>query len=130
MSSTSPFPEDSDLGRSIKLPASTEVAFRHIKNAKIFAMDIGGSLTKIAYYSTLPIKRVIYDGEANDGAEMVNNEDASSNEVRYEVSEGARLHFIKFENVHIKQCLEYISQRLVGKGWIMIFSFYAKLYKY
>ena len=25
-------------------------------------MDIGGSLTKIAYYSSLPTKKIIYDG--------------------------------------------------------------------
>ena len=24
-------------------------------------MDIGGSLTKIAYYSTLPLKKIVYD---------------------------------------------------------------------
>ncbi len=27
---------------------------RNLKDAKIFAMDIGGSLAKIAYYSTVP----------------------------------------------------------------------------
>ena len=25
-------------------------------------MDIGGSLTKIAYYSSLPTKKIVYDG--------------------------------------------------------------------
>ena len=27
----------------------------------MFAMDIGGSLTKIAYYSTVPFKKIAYD---------------------------------------------------------------------
>ena len=29
-------------------------------------MDIGGSLTKIAYYSTLPLKKIVYDNKDND----------------------------------------------------------------
>ena len=28
------------------------IAFRNLKDAKLFALDIGGSLTKIVYYST------------------------------------------------------------------------------
>ena len=32
----------------------------------------------------------------------------------YEVSEGARLHFIKFETKHIDRCLDYISRSLVA----------------
>jgi pantothenate kinase len=75
--------------------------FRNVKDAKIFAMDIGGSLTKIAYYSSLPCKKIIYDGES---------------EVQYEVSEGARLHFIKFETKHIDSCLEYIGKSLVSSA--------------
>ncbi len=92
-----------DLGRSIKLPDGLDVAFRNVKDAKIFAMDIGGSLTKIAYYSSLPCKKIVYE----EGGE-----DESS--VQYEVSEGARLHFIKFETKHIDSCLDYISQSLVS----------------
>ena len=45
--------------------------------------------------------------------------------VCYQVSEGARLHFIKFETKHISSCLEYIGKslksRMVGqdiKVWL------------
>ena len=41
---------------SIALPLGIGDAFRHVRDAKIFAMDIGGSLAKIAYYSTVPSK--------------------------------------------------------------------------
>ena len=30
----------------------------------------------------------------------------------YEVSEGARLHFVKFETKHIDKCLDYIAQSI------------------
>ncbi len=33
-------------------------------------MDIGGSLTKIAYYSVLPLKKIVYDGIADPGEEV------------------------------------------------------------
>ena len=36
------------------------IAFRNLKNAKLFALDIGGSLTKIAYYSTRISKRLLH----------------------------------------------------------------------
>ena len=47
-----------DGGVSIALPdgGSDGDAFRNLRDAKIFAMDIGGSLAKIAYYSTVPCK--------------------------------------------------------------------------
>ncbi|XP_008482562.1 pantothenate kinase 4-like [Diaphorina citri] len=50
---------------SIELPETIEV-FRNLKNAKRFAIDIGGSLTKIAYYSTVSHRRVSYDGDSTD----------------------------------------------------------------
>ena len=39
------------------------IAFRNLKDAKLFALDIGGSLTKIAYYATVPSKRVLHRSE-------------------------------------------------------------------
>ena len=36
------------------------IAFRNLKNAKLFALDIGGSLTKIAYYSTRISQRLLH----------------------------------------------------------------------
>ena len=102
-------------------------------------MDIGGSLTKIAYYSTLPLKKIVYDNKDNDQVKTLtsnvtlkqfnvveqilvkgknllsenapiksfhcdNNpksflltlqEVELTDDTVYEVTEGARLHFIK-----------------------------------
>ena len=41
------------------------IAFRNLKDAKLFALDIGGSLTKIAYYSTRISQRGLYRPEPN-----------------------------------------------------------------
>ena len=70
-------------------------------------MDIGGSLTKIAYYSSFPLKKIVYDVE-QDKTETVDDDAV------YEVTEGARLHFIKFETKHIEATLDYIQKRLLG----------------
>ncbi|KAG8232437.1 hypothetical protein J437_LFUL012867 [Ladona fulva] len=97
--------ESSNFPKSIKLPETLEV-FRNLKNAKRFAIDIGISLTKIAYWSTISHRRALYDEGSNlakDDSKMV-----------YEISEGARLHFIKFETKYIENCLDFISQNLVG----------------
>ena len=64
----------------LQLPA---LAFRNIKDARLLALDIGGSLAKIAYYSPVPLKRLRSNSATHD-----------SNEV-FEEYEGARLHFIK-----------------------------------
>jgi len=95
--------------KSIKLPPTIDVALRNIKDAKIFAMDIGGSLTKIAYYSTVPHKKIVYDKDPPD-TEGQHIED----DTVYKVFEGARLHFIKFETKHIETTLDHIQQSLVG----------------
>ena len=51
------------MSASLQLPEGSEIAFRNLKDAKLLAMDIGGSLTKIAYYSTVPVRRIVYDAE-------------------------------------------------------------------
>ena len=71
---------------------------------QIFAMDIGGSLTKIAYYSVLPLKKIAYASSIQD----------SPNDAVYEMTEGARLHFIKFETKHIETTLDYIQRHLLS----------------
>jgi hypothetical protein len=38
----------------------SESAFKNISNARRFAMDIGGSLTKIAYFSSYQSKRALF----------------------------------------------------------------------
>ena len=73
-------------------------------------MDIGGSLTKIAYYSVLPLKKIAYASSNQD----------PPNDAVYEMTEGARLHFIKFETKHISSCLEYIGQSLMTSANRMV----------
>lgn len=92
---------------SITLPKSID-AFRNLKTAKRFAIDIGGSLTKIAYYSTVSYRRVRYDSNK----EKVTDEDQDN--FTYTMSEGARLHFVKFETKYIADCLGFISANLVN----------------
>lgn len=92
--------------RSIKLPEAVE-AFGNLKNAKRFAIDIGGSLTKIAYYSTVSYRRINYDTDQDCGSEK--------DKMKYEISEGARLHFVKFETKYIESCLDFISENLIAK---------------
>ena len=78
-------------------------------------MDIGGSLTKIAYYSTVPVRRsVVYPADDPPTTQQCarRKSDAGS-KVCYEVSEGARLHFIKFETRQIEKCLDYVRKTLI-----------------
>ncbi|XP_063235013.1 4'-phosphopantetheine phosphatase isoform X2 [Bacillus rossius redtenbacheri] len=95
--------------KSIKLPDSVEV-FRNLKNAKRFAIDIGGSLTKIAYYSTVSHRKVSYEADKEDVASHSAEEDHRV----YEVSEAARLHFVKFETKYIESCLDFVQANLVA----------------
>uniref|UniRef100_A0A0A9YJQ4 4'-phosphopantetheine phosphatase n=3 Tax=Lygus hesperus TaxID=30085 RepID=A0A0A9YJQ4_LYGHE len=97
--------------KSIVLPETINV-FRNLTNAKRFAIDIGGSLTKIAYYSTLQYRRANYS---------VDKESSSpSEEHNYELSESARLHFVKFETKYIEHCLNFVKANLVGSRDIMM----------
>ncbi|XP_076052846.1 4'-phosphopantetheine phosphatase isoform X2 [Oratosquilla oratoria] len=97
---------------SIQLP-DTEIVFRNIRNAKRFAIDIGGSLTKIAYYSTVSFRKALY---TKDGDSKMGN----ASDFQYESSEIERLHFVKFETKYIEQCLDFIRKHLVASKESMI----------
>ena len=46
---------------------------------QLLAMDIGGSLTKIAYYSTVPVKRsVVYPAKASTEKQQQNGKNSVS----------------------------------------------------
>ena len=46
---------------------------------QLLAMDIGGSLTKIAYYSTVPVKRsVVYPAEATTEKQHPNGKNSTT----------------------------------------------------
>ncbi|XP_076656688.1 4'-phosphopantetheine phosphatase [Halictus rubicundus] len=95
--------ENRNHPKSIKLPATVEV-FANLKNAQKFAIDIGLSLTKIAYYSTVSYRKALYEdvGLGNTG------------ERAYKVYEGNRLHFVKFETQYIENCLDFVKENLVN----------------
>uniref|UniRef100_A0A3B4YD21 4'-phosphopantetheine phosphatase n=1 Tax=Seriola lalandi dorsalis TaxID=1841481 RepID=A0A3B4YD21_SERLL len=97
------------MDKSIILPP--DEIFRNLENAKRFAIDIGGSLTKLAYYSTVQHK------VAKVRSFEHNVKDAASDKL-YEISVQeevtARLHFIKFENAYIETCLDFIKDHLVN----------------
>ncbi|XP_035721308.1 4'-phosphopantetheine phosphatase-like [Vespa mandarinia] len=92
-----------DQSHSIQLPPAVEV-FANLKNAQKFAIDVGVSLTKIAYYSTVSYRKALYDniGLGNTG------------ERAYKVFEGNRLHFVKFETRHFANCLDFVKDNLVN----------------
>uniref|UniRef100_A0AAX7VSV6 4'-phosphopantetheine phosphatase n=1 Tax=Astatotilapia calliptera TaxID=8154 RepID=A0AAX7VSV6_ASTCA len=97
------------MDKSITLPP--DEIFRNLENAKRFAIDIGGSLTKLAYYSTVQHKVAkvrSFDHTAK----------AAAGDKLYEISMQeevtARLHFIKFENAYIETCLDFIKDHLVN----------------
>uniref|UniRef100_A0A674NV08 4'-phosphopantetheine phosphatase n=1 Tax=Takifugu rubripes TaxID=31033 RepID=A0A674NV08_TAKRU len=99
------------MDKSITLPP--DEIFRNLANAKRFAIDIGGSLTKLAYYSTVQHK--VAKVRSFDHATKVS--EASSDKL-YEISVQEevtpRLHFIKFENAYIETCLDFIKDHLVN----------------
>uniref|UniRef100_A0A8C0KDM2 4'-phosphopantetheine phosphatase n=1 Tax=Canis lupus dingo TaxID=286419 RepID=A0A8C0KDM2_CANLU len=99
------------LDKSITLPP--DEIFRNLENAKRFAIDIGGSLTKLAYYSTVQHKvaRVRSFDYSGKDAEQ-DHEPPYEISVQEEVT--ARLHFVKFENTYIEACLDFIKDHLVN----------------
>ena len=100
---------------SLQFPEGSEIAFRNLKDAKLLAMDIGGSLTKIAYYSTVPVRRIVYDADSpeEDKVSDPKGRRETLDGTVYEILEGARLHFIKFETSQIEKCLDYVRLTLM-----------------
>ncbi|XP_042557851.1 4'-phosphopantetheine phosphatase [Dipodomys spectabilis] len=99
------------LDKSITLPP--DEIFRNLENAKRFAIDIGGSLTKLAYYSTVQHKVAKVRSFDHSGKDTEpDHEPPYEISVQEEVT--ARLHFIKFENTYIEACLDFIKDHLVN----------------
>ncbi|GFO45494.1 pantothenate kinase 4 [Plakobranchus ocellatus] len=94
--------------RSIDLPS--EQVFHNIKNAKRFAIDIGGSLAKVAYSSVIKRKSTMVFDEPDVpgicGSPIYN--------VSEKDQEVVRLHFVKFETKYIESCLDFINANLIN----------------
>ncbi|XP_011879883.1 PREDICTED: pantothenate kinase 4 isoform X2 [Vollenhovia emeryi] len=78
--------------------------FANLKNAQTFALDIGLSLTKIAYCSTVSYRQLLYE----DAEDPPNSEEPTSM-----VFDSNRLHIVKFETKHIEKCLDLVKKNLV-----------------
>lgn len=94
----------SSVSHSIILPEELETCFRNLEKVTRFAIDIGGSLTKIAYFSTVSHKRIKY-GDPQAGSEF-----------SFDIQETPRLHFIKFETDLIHQALDFIQNHALANG--------------
>ncbi|XP_064639060.1 4'-phosphopantetheine phosphatase-like [Lineus longissimus] len=97
---------DGSYATSIEL--SQGEIFRNLRNAKRFAVDIGGSLAKIAYLSTVRRRMsLVLDETTKDG----------DKDHIYKVAEtsqaGDTLHFVKFETKYIGTCLDFILKNLI-----------------
>uniref|UniRef100_A0A8D0A8P9 4'-phosphopantetheine phosphatase n=1 Tax=Sander lucioperca TaxID=283035 RepID=A0A8D0A8P9_SANLU len=97
------------MDKSITLPP--DEIFRNLENAKRFAIDIGGSLTKLAYYSTVQHK-VAKVRSFDHTTKEATGDNLYEISVQEEVT--ARLHFIKFENAYIETCLDFVKDHLVN----------------
>uniref|UniRef100_A0AAY4EV41 4'-phosphopantetheine phosphatase n=1 Tax=Denticeps clupeoides TaxID=299321 RepID=A0AAY4EV41_9TELE len=97
------------MDKSITLPP--DEIFRNLENAKRFAIDIGGSLTKLAYYSTVQHK-VAKVRSFDHSVKEADGDPLYEISVQEEIT--ARLHFIKFENAYIETCLDFIKDHLVN----------------
>uniref|UniRef100_A0A672MVY4 4'-phosphopantetheine phosphatase n=1 Tax=Sinocyclocheilus grahami TaxID=75366 RepID=A0A672MVY4_SINGR len=71
----------------------------------------GGSLTKLAYYSTVQHK-VAKVRSFDHSAKVTEGDPLYEISVQEEIT--ARLHFIKFENAYIETCLDFIKDHLVN----------------
>ncbi|XP_035376050.1 4'-phosphopantetheine phosphatase isoform X4 [Electrophorus electricus] len=98
------------MDKSITLPP--DEIFRNLENAKRFAIDIGGSLTKLAYYSTVQHK--VAKVRSFDHAAKQESDGEPLYEISVQEEITARLHFIKFENTYIETCLDFIKDHLVN----------------
>ncbi|XP_043805192.1 pantothenate kinase 1 isoform X3 [Manihot esculenta] len=87
------------------------------------ALDIGGSLIKVVYFSTSRDNCIDCEGEssANDTLRLF------SGNCKHPVLQG-RLHFAKFETSKIKDCLEFISSKELHLGGGGAYKF-AELFK-
>lgn len=110
---------DQDYARSIELPPHD--IFMNLLNAKRFAIDIGGSLAKIAYLSEVEYKRPRHYSTTSDipsDSESEQNSNQPLYSVEEQIERREALHFIKFETKYIEDCLNFIQQNLLSSKCI------------
>lgn len=103
----------SGYAKSISLPE----VFRNLKNAKIFAVDIGGSLAKVAYMSEVRnIRKRHYSFSSSSKSDDEDHEKVSGHiyEIKEDQEPSIRLHFIKFETKYIEMCVNFIQENILS----------------
>ncbi|XP_014399276.1 PREDICTED: pantothenate kinase 4 isoform X2 [Myotis brandtii] len=95
----------------------------------VFVSPAGGSLTKLAYYSTVQHKvaRVRSFDHAGQDAEQ---DCESPYEISVQEEVTARLHFVKFENSYIEACLDFVRDHLVNTETKVIHATGGGAYKF
>ncbi|XP_047130488.1 4'-phosphopantetheine phosphatase isoform X1 [Hydra vulgaris] len=101
--------------KSIELPQSE--VFRNLSSAKRFAIDIGGSLAKIAYLAEVENKRTRHYSKSYDSsADELNDKKVPLYTVEEQVERRDRIHFVKFETKYIEDSLDFIQKNLMRSG--------------
>lgn len=103
----------SGYAKSISLPE----VFRNLKNAKVFAVDIGGSLAKVAYMSEVRnIRKRHYSFSSSSKSDDEDHEKGTGHiyEIKEDQEPSIRLHFIKFETKYIEMCVNFIQENILS----------------
>ncbi|XP_012488357.1 pantothenate kinase 2 isoform X2 [Gossypium raimondii] len=74
-----------------------------------FALDIGGSLIKLVYFSR-------HEGQSIDDKRKKTVKEISNGSRRSYPILGGRLHFVKFETSKLNECLDFISSKQLHNG--------------
>ncbi|KAM0042387.1 putative pantothenate kinase [Helianthus debilis subsp. tardiflorus] len=87
------------------------------------ALDIGGSLIKLVYFSRHE------DRAVNDKRKMSTKErfGVTNGNRRSFLILGGRLNFVKFETTKINECLEFIHSKQLHRGGVILNSFVTYL---
>ncbi|KAK3733934.1 hypothetical protein QZH41_009580 [Actinostola sp. cb2023] len=105
-------PSGPGYAASIFLPQ----VFRNMRNAKLFAVDIGGSLAKVAYMSDINRIRKRHASFSSDDSSAEYTCIATGSPI-YEITDeqvsGRRLHFIKFETKYVETCVDFIRENIL-----------------
>ncbi|XP_020796252.2 4'-phosphopantetheine phosphatase-like [Boleophthalmus pectinirostris] len=97
---------------SITLPPEI---FHNLDNTKRFAIDIGGSLTKLAYFSTFQFNVVnICSSDHTTKVMPLETHGDKLYQIAVQENVTTRLHLIKFENAYLETCLDLIKDHLVS----------------
>lgn len=85
--------------------------FRNLTTARRFALDIGGSLAKIAYQSKRKRRRTLVRDTPVAWTQLTHSNTLYDGVEDEEVRDC--LHFIKFETQYLEECLDFIREKIL-----------------